>query len=76
MAAAFVDEAAAPSITAQLTQRGSCLSCGANLDMSETQEAQTRIRELEGQVELLTEKASAAGTWTLCGTYLTCDDVD
>ncbi|KAF9736688.1 hypothetical protein PMIN06_002721 [Paraphaeosphaeria minitans] len=60
MAAALIDEAAAPSITAPRMQRGSCLSCGANMDMSEAEETQKRIKELESQVELLTEKATAA----------------
>lgn len=74
MAAALADGAAAPSITAQLMQGGNCLSCGASFDMSGSSEAQIRIKELEGQVELLTEKASAAGTWTLRNTCLACDD--
>ncbi|KAF2438628.1 hypothetical protein P171DRAFT_423951 [Karstenula rhodostoma CBS 690.94] len=74
MAADLVDEAGAPSITAQGIQRGSCLSCGADLDPSEAEEAQKRIKELESQVELLTEKATAAGTWVLCSAYVRSTD--
>lgn len=61
MAAALLDELPAPSITAKRMQSASCLSCGAELDMREAEEAQKRIRELESQVELLKEKATAAG---------------
>ncbi|KAJ4356571.1 uncharacterized protein N0V89_004606 [Didymosphaeria variabile] len=60
MAATLLDEPPAPSITAKRMQRSSCLSCGAEMDMSEAEEAQKRIRDLESQVELLTEKATAA----------------
>ncbi|KAL1606422.1 hypothetical protein SLS60_003825 [Paraconiothyrium brasiliense] len=61
MAATLLDEPPAPSITAKRMQGSSCLSCGAEMDMSEAEDAQKRIRDLESQVELLTEKATAAG---------------
>ncbi|KAF1965660.1 hypothetical protein BU23DRAFT_519295 [Bimuria novae-zelandiae CBS 107.79] len=60
MAAAIPEGLPAPSIPAKHMQRGSCPSCGADLDMREAEGAQQRIRDLEGQVELLTEKATAA----------------
>lgn len=66
MAAALLDEPPAPSITAKHMQRASCVSCGGDLDSREAEEAKKRIQELESQVELLTEKATAAGTLTQC----------
>jgi Ni,Fe-hydrogenase III large subunit len=74
--AAALDDPPAPSITAKRMQRGSCLSCGADLDMSEAEEAQQRIKQLESQVELLTEKATAAGTLTQRSARSSCDRAD
>ena len=64
MAAAILDESPAPSIAVKHMQRHSCPNCGADLDMREAEAAQERLRELEGTVALLTEKATAAGTLT------------
>jgi DNA repair exonuclease SbcCD ATPase subunit len=40
----------------------SCPTCGTAIDMPEVEEARRRIAELESQMELLKEKATAAGT--------------
>jgi hypothetical protein len=76
MAAAFVGDRPAPSIAAKHMQRGSCLNCGADLDVNEAEEAQQRIKQLESQVELLTEKATAAGTLTLRSARSSCAPAD
>ena len=62
-AAAVSDDPPAPLLGAKRTQQGSCPSCGADLDRQEADQAQERIRELEDQVNLLTAKATTAGTW-------------
>jgi hypothetical protein len=41
----------------------SCATCGTSVDMAEVEEAHRRITELEAQMELLKEKATAAGTY-------------
>lgn len=47
-----------------------CLNCGAAVELDEftrkaAEEAQRRISELEAQVKILSDKASAAGAFTL-----------
>lgn len=53
--------------TKHMASRGhSCPECGTHVHVPEDrdmEEAQRRIKELEAQVELLKEKATAAGTW-------------
>jgi hypothetical protein len=65
MAAAVELPPPAPSIPtkhiANDTQLHSCPSCGTAVDMAEVEEARRRIEELEAQMELLKEKATAAG---------------
>ncbi|KAJ4290579.1 hypothetical protein N0V90_010796 [Kalmusia sp. IMI 367209] len=61
MAAAIFEQPPAPSITAKHMQRDSCPNCGVDLDMEmEAEGVQRRIKELEAQVEMLKEKATAA----------------
>jgi hypothetical protein len=56
----------APSIPtkdiANDTHTHSCPACGISIDTTEVEEARRRIAELETQMELLKEKATAAGT--------------
>jgi len=64
MAAAIFDALPAPPIAAKPMQQGSCPNCGTTLSAEiEVEEAQRRIHELEAQVEMLKEKATAAGTF-------------
>ena len=66
MAAAVEPLPPAPSIPtkniANKIQIQSCPTCGTAMDMAEVEEARRRIVELEAQMELLKEKATAAGT--------------
>lgn len=62
--AAAIEIPPAPSIhTKQMaTKAHSCPQCGTSLPVErEVEGAQRRIRELESQVEMLKEKATAAG---------------
>lgn len=75
MAAAATLPPPGPSIATKYSMTNkahSCPNCGSNLPTeSEIEEAQRRIRELEAQVELLKEKATAAGTFILSPLLLT-----
>lgn len=64
MAAALLEHPPTPSLPAKHMQSGSCPSCGVDWEVQrEAAAAQRRIQELEAQVEMLTEKATAAGTY-------------
>lgn len=61
-ATAVSDNPLAPLVAAKRAQQGSCPSCGRDLDIQEAEQTRERIRELENQVDLLTAKATTAGT--------------
>jgi Fe2+ or Zn2+ uptake regulation protein len=65
MAATLAFQPPAPSIPSKHHTHGvqSCPACGTTFqpDSSEVEKAQRRVVELEGQMELLKEKATAAG---------------
>ena len=64
MAAAMLDAPPAPSTITKPLPKDSCPNCGTTLEVKHgAGETKSRIEELEAQIEMLKEKATAAGTF-------------